>query len=413
MNNNLNSEEFKIPIGPQHPALKEPTSFSVALRGEKILGVDVRLGYNHRGIEKACEERTYIQDVYLIERICGICSHSHSTAFVQAVEEIAGLDVPKRAKYLRVVIAELERIHSHLLWLGVAGHEIGFDTLLMYSWRDREIAMDLLALITGNRVNYGMNAIGGVRRDITKDMIPQILNAMKTLEERTKYYIEVATQEPTLVNRLSNVGIVTKEDSIRLGAVGPTARASGVERDIRRDDPYSAYEEMPFKVITDTHNDVYGRAVVRLLELLESYKIITFAVSNIPDGALSVRAPRKMPVGEALSRYEAPRGEDVHYVKSNGTDHPERVKVRAPTLANVQCVKHMLQDRYLADLPIVVAAIDPCFSCTDRLITVNDMEKGSSNIIEWGQLHDYSLEWHKKRGVDMSKAAKRLEGMKI
>jgi membrane-bound hydrogenase subunit alpha len=410
---NQNSDEFKIPIGPQHPALKEPTSFSVALRGEKILGVDVRLGYNHRGIEKACEERTYVQDVYLIERICGICSHSHSTAFVQAVEEIAGLEVPKRAKYLRVIVAELERIHSHLLWLGVAGHEIGFDTLLMYSWRDREIAMDLLALITGNRVNYGMNNIGGVRRDITPDMVPQILAAMKTLEERTKYYIEVATQEPTLVNRLSNVGVVSHEDAIRLGAVGPTARASGVERDIRKDDPYAAYDEIPFKVITDTHNDVYGRAVVRLLELLECYKMVAYAASNLPDGPIAVRAPRKMPVGEAISRYEAPRGEDFHYVKSNGSDHPERVKVRAPTLANVQCVKHMLKDRYLADLPIVVAAIDPCFSCTDRLITVSDIDKGSNDVIEWGQLHDYSINWHKERGVDMSKAMKRLEGMKI
>ncbi|MFA5345963.1 MAG: nickel-dependent hydrogenase large subunit, partial [Candidatus Omnitrophota bacterium] len=159
-----NAPEFKIPIGPQHPALKEPEGFSVALKGEKILGVDIRLGYNHRGIEKAAEERTYIQDIYLLERVCGICSHSHSTCFIQAVEEIAGLAVPARALYIRTIIAELERIHSHLLWLGVAGHEIGFDTLLMYSWRDREVVMDILASITGNRVNYGMNTIGGVRR---------------------------------------------------------------------------------------------------------------------------------------------------------------------------------------------------------------------------------------------------------
>jgi len=165
----------KIPIGPQHPALKEPESFRITLSGERIVETDMRLGYNHRGVEKAAEERTYVQDVYLLERVCGICSHSHSTCFVQAVEEIAGLVVPPRAQYIRTLIAELERIHSHLLWLGVAGHEVGFDTLLMYSWRDREVVMDTLASLSGNRVNYGMNTIGGVRRDFTREQLNGLL----------------------------------------------------------------------------------------------------------------------------------------------------------------------------------------------------------------------------------------------
>jgi NADH-quinone oxidoreductase subunit D len=399
-------KEFRIPIGPQHPALKEPVSFSLALRGEKIVGVDVRLGYNHRGIEKACEERTYVQDVYLIERICGICSHTHSTCFVQAVEEIAGLEVPKRALYIRTLIGELERVHSHLLWLGVAGHEIGFDTLLMFTWRDREVVMDILALLTGNRVNYGINTIGGVRRDIKAEDIKEIFKAMDILEERIKYYIEVATQETTVIQRLMGVGILSREDALKLGAVGPTARASGVARDIRRDDPYAAYAEMDFEVITDDHNDVYGRAVVRLKELLESYKIIRQSAGNIPEGPIAVKAPRKIPAGEAVSRYEAPRGEDMHYVKANGTDRPERVKVRAPTLANVQAVRHMLRDRYLADMPIVVAAIDPCFSCTDRLVSIRDLDKDRTDVIEWQDLRDYSIEWYKKRGVDFSRMGK-------
>ena len=399
-------KEFKIPIGPQHPALKEPVSFSLSLRGEKILGVDVRLGYNHRGIEKACEERTYIQDVYLVERICGICSHAHSTCFVQAVEEIAGLEVPKRALYIRTLVAELERVHSHLLWLGVAGHEIGFDTLLMFTWRDREVVMDILASLTGNRVNYGINTIGGVRRDVSAEAIKEILKATDILEERTRYYIEVATQETTIINRLSGVGVLSHEDAVRLGAVGPTARASSVARDVRRDDPYAAYSEMDFNVITDDHNDVFGRAVVRLKELLESYKIIRQSVNNLPAGPISVKAPRKIPAGEAVSRYEAPRGEDMHYVKANGTDMPERVKVRAPTLANVQAVRHMLRDRYLADTPIVVAAIDPCFSCTDRLISLERRDKNSTEIINWQELHDYSIEWYRMRGIDFSKMGK-------
>lgn len=391
-----------IPVGPQHPALKEPASFSVALSGERIMESSVRLGYNHRGIEKACEQRTYIQDVYLTERICGICSHAHSTCFVMAVEEIAKLDVPKRAKYIRTLVAELERVHSHLLWLGVAGHEVGFDTLLMYTWRDREVVMDILALLTGNRVNYGINTIGGVRRDMTKEQVDDTLKGIDTLEERTKYYIEVAAEEVTLAKRLAGVGLLTHDDALKLGTVGPTARASGVKRDIRKDDPYEAYGEVEFKVITDDHNDVYGRTLVRLGELMESYKIIRQLLKKLPDGPIAVKAPRKIPAGEAIARYEAPRGEDMHYVRSNGTEKPERVKVRAPTLANLQAVAKMLENRYLADMPIIIAAIDPCFSCTDRVIDVRGRN------VSWEDLRKYSIDWYKGRGVEFSGACRRL-----
>jgi len=401
-------QEFKIPFGPQHPALKEPEGFSIALKGEKIMGVEVRLGYNHRGIEKACESKNYAQALYLVERVCGICSHSHSTCFIQAVEEIAGLVVPDRALYIRTLIGELERIHSHLLWLGVAGHEIGFDTLLMYSWRDREVVMDILAKLTGNRVNYGINTMGGVRRDVSSADLKEVLKDIDILEERTKYYIEVATKETTIIERLSGVGVVSHDDAIKLGAVGPTARASSVARDVRKDDPYAAYDKVKFDVITSDKNDVYGRTVVRVLELMESYKIIRQVINDIPDGPIAVKAPRKVPAGEAISRYEAPRGEDVHYVKANGTEKPERVKIRAPTLANVQAVKHMLKDRYLADMPIVIAAIDPCFSCTDRMIWVNDLDSKKQDVMDWQTLHAYSIDWHRNRGVDFSRLNQKL-----
>jgi NADH-quinone oxidoreductase subunit D len=301
-----------------------------------------------------------------------------------------------------MIIAELERIHSHLLWLGVAGHEVGFDTLLMYSWRDREVVMDLLALIGGNRVNYGMNTIGGVRRDISPEQIKEILRGVDILEERTKYYIEVATQETTLIKRLSGVGVLTPEDARRLDAVGPTSRASGVDRDARRDDPYAAYSEVQFDVITDNHCDVYGRTVVRVKELMEAYKIIRQCCQQLPDGPLTVKVPRRIPAGEAISRYEAPRGEDVHYVKANGTERPERVKIRAPTLANVQAVKTMLKDGQLADMPIVVAAIDPCFSCTDRLISIAEHGQKDSRLMRWDALRDHGIEWYRARGIDMA-----------
>jgi len=399
---------MKIPIGPQHPALKEPANFQLALEGEKIYEAGMRLGYNHRGIEKACEQRTYIQDIYLVERVCGICSHSHSTAFVQAVEEIAGLQIPPRASYIRTLIGELERIHSHLLWLGVAGHEVGFDTLLMYTWRDREIVMDLLAAITGNRVNYGINTVGGVRRDVSAEQMADISRGVDALEERTKYYIQVATEEATLIARLSKVGHLSHADAVKLGAVGPTGRASAVDRDVRRDDPYAAYADLNFKVITDDHCDVYGRTLVRVGELMQTYGMVRQLLKQMPAGPITVKAARKIPAGEAFSRYEAPRGEDVHYVKANGTEKPERVKIRAPTLANLSSVTKMMEDNYLADVPIIIAAIDPCFSCTDRALALKDSGKNGVRAMEWGALRKYGIEWYQKRGIDLSGANKRL-----
>lgn len=398
----------KIPIGPQHPALKEPESFLISLNGERITEVGMRLGYNHRGIEKTAEGRTYIQALYLIERVCGICSHSHSTAFVQAVEEVAGIEIPKRAKYIRTIIGELERVHSHLLWLGVAAHEVGFDTLLMYTWRDREVVMDLLAMLSGNRVNYAMNTFGGVRRDIDKAKQEEILKAVDILEERTKYYIKVGTEEQTLIKRLSGVGFISKENVIKLGTVGPTGRASGVTMDVRKDDPYAAYGDLSFNVVTDNHCDVYGRTLVRLGELMETYNMLRQLVKNMPDGDVLIRFPRRVPVGEATSRYEAPRGEDLHYVKGNGSDKPERVKLRAPTLANLAAVATMLEGNNLADVPITIAAIDPCFSCTDRMIKLSDESNGKSKILSWGELRLSSIEWYKKeKGISFDELNKK------
>jgi len=400
--NNM-SKRVIIPLGPQHPALKEPESFTLYLEGERVAASNVTLGYNHRGIEKACEERSYIQCLYLLERVCGICSHSHTTAFITAAEEVAQLEIPKRAKYIRTLIGELERVHSHLLWVGVAAHEIGFDTLFMYSWRDREVVMDILAMLTGNRVQYSINTLGGVRRDVSDSQKEEILKAIDILEERTKYYIDVVTTETTMMGRLKNVGGLTHEIATKLNALGPLARASGVDRDIRRDDPYLVYDEIPFNVITNDGCDVFGRVVVRALELIESYRIIRYVVKNMPDGDLTVKAPRKLPANEATVRYEAPRGEDLHYVRGNGTEKPERVKLRAPTMANLASISYMLDGGYLADVPIVIAAIDPCFSCTDRAISIKQIDSGREGTLEWNNLRTYSIEWYKNHGFDAHK----------
>ncbi len=394
--------KITIPLGPQHPALKEPENFMLVLEGEQISGATVNLGYNHRGMEKAAEERTYIQDLYLLERVCGICSHSHTTCYITNVEELAKCETPKRALAIRTLVAELERVHSHLLWLGVAGYEMGFETLFMYTWRDREQVLDCLELISGNRVHYSINTIGGVRRDITAEQKAEVLKRIDYLAERTSYYIKLATEEATVLARTQNVGKLPYDVAIERGAIGPTARASGVARDVRKDEPYLLYSELDFKLITADSCDVFGRLVVRALELVESYKMIRQVLNNLPEGPIAVKVPMRIPAGEAVNRYEAPRGEDIHYLKSNGTDKPERVKVRAPTLANLQSVAYMLEGGWLADVPLVIAAIDPCMSCTDRAV-VWDPKKGRKQTYGWEDLRKLAIEQYRRRGVDFTR----------
>jgi len=391
---------FKIPVGPQHPALKEFENFTFTVDGEKVIDVDFRIGYTHRGIEKLAESKTYIQNLYLCERICGICSAAHQGCYAQTVEELAGITAPPRGVYIRTLIWELERIHSHLLWLGVAAHEIGFDTLFMLVWRDREVVMSLLEMISGNRVNYAMSTVGGVRRDISDELKHKILKGLDVLEERTKYYKEICMKEQTILVRAANVGILSKEKALKLNAVGPTTRASGVDVDIRRDDPYGAYDEVPFEVIVYDTCDVLARILVRVDETIQSVLMSRWLLENLPSGEIRTKFARKIAENEVLGRVEAPRGELLYYIKSNGTDKPERLKVRTPTLANLLPVAEMLKGGYIADIPIVLAGIDPCFACMDRALFV-DENSGKKWVWNNEQLRIYSIKWYKEHGKEV------------
>ncbi|MBM3296073.1 MAG: NADH dehydrogenase subunit [Candidatus Aminicenantes bacterium] len=384
--------KFTVPIGPQHPALKEPISLRMTLEGEVIRDADLRLGYNHRGMEKLAEEKTYLQNIYLTERICGICSHSHSTCFVQGAEKLLEVEPPKRGVYIRYLVSELERVHSHLLWLGVAAHEAGFDSLFMYVWRDREVVMDLLEMISGNRVHYAINTLGGVRRDLDDLQVKKILDSLDLLRKRSAYYLDIGANEPSFVGRLADVGRLTKEQAVDLCAVGPTARASDVAIDVRKDDPYGMYDETPFKVCTADTCDVLGRTVVRVKEMLVSYDIIEYLMRNLPAGPVAVRAPRRAKPGEVVARYEAPRGENIHYIKSNGTDKPERLKVRAPTLGNYAATLVMLKSGFLADVPLIFAAIDPCICCAERTVTLVDARTGEEHSVGFSRLRAMARE---------------------
>ena len=364
------SHKVTIPIGPFHPLQEEPEYYQLTVEGEKVVDIDVRIGYVHRGIEKIAESKSYHKVVYLVERICGICSTSHPIASVLAMEDIGGIEVPERALYIRTIVAELERLHSHLLWLGLAGHFLGYNTVWMWAWKYREIVCDIFEAVTGNRQNYGMMKVGGCQRDIEDEHAPFMRKGMDELSRAVDMFKGAVLDDPVLAVRLKGIGILTKEDAINYCAVGPTSRASGVVKDVRRDEPYNAYDRVDWKVVTQEAGDVFAKAVVRILELYESISIIRQCLDKMPKGPIDSN-PKEVPPGEGIGRAEAPRGEVIHYVKSDGTNSPVRYKVRAPTFANFPTFKATVVGETISDATIILAAIDPCYCCTERLTVVD------------------------------------------
>jgi Ni,Fe-hydrogenase III large subunit len=358
---------YKIPIGPYHPALEEPYKLDLICEDEIILDAKLHIGFNFRGIEHLAETRNYVQVIALMERVCGICSNIHTLTLCQSMEKLLEVTPPPRALYIRVIMAELERLHSHVLWAGVAGKLMGFKTMFMTCFALREKVMDILQAISGNRVNYAMNRIGGVNRDIADPAA--ILTMLNNLErEITRKVIPVFTSSSTALSRCAGIGVLTKEKAISCGTVGPTARASGLPEDIRRAAPYAAYEELDFNVPVETGGDVRARLLVRALEILESCKILRQALAKLPPGELCAEIEDIVfPTDTAISRVEAPRGEVIYSVSwEEDSDNPSRVHVRTPTYANMPSVRWMVLGARLSDAPLIQASIDPCYSCTDR-----------------------------------------------
>ncbi|MEO0091709.1 MAG: nickel-dependent hydrogenase large subunit [candidate division WOR-3 bacterium] len=360
-----------VPIGPYHPLQEEPEFFKLIVEGEKVIGLEINIGYNHRGHEFISPKMTYDQIAFLVERICGICSNSHPLAFVQAVEDAANISVPERALYIRTIIHELERIHSHYLWLGLAGHFIGYNTVWMWAWRYRELILDLFEMITGNRNHYAMNKVGGVRRDILPEQVPEIEKALLEIENKTMMFTKAVLDDPVIHARLENVGVLPKQEAINYGVVGPTARASGVAIDVRKDDPHCAYDRVNWDMIVVEEGDVFAKAKVRLLECFESIKIIRQCLKQMPQGPIENRVEEIAP-GEGIGRAEAPRGEVFHYIRSNGTNSPIRHKIRAPSYMNIVSNEVAVKGYSIADAAICLAAVDPCYCCTERMIALEN-----------------------------------------
>lgn len=354
-----------IPFGPQHPVLPEPLHLKLVMQDEKIVEAIPAIGYVHRGLEKLTETKDFQQNVFILERICGICSFKHALAYCQGMEELMGIEVPDRARYLRVIWGELHRIHSHLLWMGLLADAFGFESLFMQSWREREKIMDIMEETAGSRVIISTNQIGGTRRDISPELLAKIVAVVTEVKEGVENVEKVFLNDYTVKHRTVGVGVLSKENAYRWGAVGPMARASGIKQDVRTLG-YAAYGELDFEPIVANDGDCYARTYVRIHEIYQSIDLIEQAIDKIPAGEINVPVKGNPPKGEVISRVEQPRGEALYYMRANGTKNLERVRVRTPTFANIPSLLKMLPGHQLADVPVLIVTLDPCISCTER-----------------------------------------------
>ncbi len=353
-----------IPFGPQHPVLPEPIHIDLIVEDEKVVEAVPSIGFIHRGLEKLVEKKDFIEYVYVAERICGICSFIHGQTYCQGIEEIMKIEVPVRAKYLRTIWGELSRIHSHLLWAGLMADGFGFESLFMHSWRVREHVLDIIEATTGGRVIFGSCKVGGARRDIPPEQMRWLLSELEVIEKEMRLIADIFLNDNSVKHRLCGVGVISKEDAIVLGAVGPTLRGSGVADDMRLL-KYAAFGDLDFQPISRPEGDSYSRCAVRCAELFQSVDLIRQAAAKIPEGDIAVKVTGN-PDGEFFSRVEQPRGEVVYYIKGNGTKNLTRFRARTPTFANVPPLVKMLAGCELADVPVLVLTIDPCISCTER-----------------------------------------------
>lgn len=360
------SQTITVPLGSQHIALLEPIRFSFECENETIVGVKTDAGFVHRGVEKACEERFKFKQVgYAVARVCGLCAIIHSTCYVGAVESAMGIETSKRVQYLRVLANELDRLHSHLLCLAHTAENAGFEWLFMQTMKDREIIMDAQEILMGNRVQFDFVTVGGVNRDLNAEIANDILKKLDIFEEKLKKLRDLFENNWSLSLRYKGIGVITKEKAFTLGAIGPIGRASGVASDVRAENDFLPYGELDFKMMLQNSGDIHARNIVRLDELQESIRLVRAVINNLPEGELQTKV-RGTPKTEAFMRVEAPRGECLYYIKGNGTQFLDRVKIKTPTFSCVPVISDTFIGQNYADAPAILASFDPCLSCTAR-----------------------------------------------
>jgi ech hydrogenase subunit E len=358
------SKRSIVPFGPQHPVLPEPIHLDLVLEDEIVVEAIPSIGYVHRGLERLVEKKDFQEYTYVAERICGICSFMHGMGYCQAIEQVMDIKIPDRAEFLRTMWAELSRMHSHILWLGLLADGFGFESLFMQCWRLREKILDIFEMTTGGRVIFSVCKIGGVRKDINSDMIKLILKVLKEITVELNRIEGIFFNDYSVKHRLVGVGVLTKHQASELCAVGPMMRASGISYDSRKLN-YAAYRYLDFEPIIRTDGDCYARCIVRFKEIYQSIDLINQLAAKMPEGEIDVKVTGN-PKGEYFARLEQPRGEVIYYVKGNGTKFLDRMRVRTPTFANIPAMLKTLQGCDLADVPMLILTVDPCISCTER-----------------------------------------------
>jgi NADH-quinone oxidoreductase subunit D len=382
-----------VNMGPQHPSTHGVLRLLLEIDGETVVRMMPDIGYLHTGIEKTCEAKFYQQVVPMTDRIDYLCPMTNNLAYCLAVEKLLGLEIPPRGQWLRVLLNELTRINSHLVWLGTHAMDIGAMTVFLYCFREREQLLRLFEAVSGQRMMTSYFRIGGVSVEPPLDFFDRVKAFNDTFPEKIDEYEGLLTQNPIFVNRLKGVALLSREDALALCATGPTMRASGVDIDLRRDAPYTGYENFKFNVPTSTVGDVYARYLVRVAELRESQKIVKQALEGIPEGSVKADAPKvvlpdrekmktqmealiyhfkivtegfTVPAGEVYQAIESPRGEMGYYVVSDGTAKPYRVHMRSPSFANLQSLTKMCEGRLIADVVAAIGSIDIVLGDCDR-----------------------------------------------
>lgn len=370
--------ELALNMGPQHPSTHGVFRMKLHLKGETVVKVVPDIGYLHRGVEKLSETLDYDMLPPVYERDDYLCPTANSLAFVLAVEKLAGIEVPRRASYLRIITAELQRIASHLVAVGTFGLDLGGSmgggtTLFLYCFRDREKVLDLMESLTGTRFHTNMNQIGGARYDVYPDFAKQVMELKSYLVRLVDEYRSMLDTNPIFLERTKGIGIVTQQLAKVAGASGPVIRATGIPYDIRRSRPYSAYGEFEFNVPVGTVGDVFDRYLVRILEISESLQIVSQAIEGLPEGPVNSRKPLKSalllkpPKGaEAYAAVESPRGELGVFVVSDGSSKPYRLKLRSPSFSNLALITEILPGNLVADAVAILGSLDPVFGDVDR-----------------------------------------------
>jgi len=364
----LESKEMELNMGPQHPATHGVFRAILSLDGEKVVGIEPVIGYLHRGIEKWAEFRTYQQAAPIFDRLDYVGAVINSHAYVQAVEKLLQVEIPKKAQYIRVVLDELQRIANHLLWLGTHALDLGAMTVLFYCLREREVIMDLFEAMLGQRLLPNAYPIGGVRFDFPRNWEKVCRDFLERFPRLVDDYEKLLSENRIWKQRTRGIGIVTPEEAIDLGLSGPTLRGSGVNFDVRKAMPYSSYEDFDFEVPLGTRGDVYDRYMCRVREMRQSTRIVSQALDGMPEGELKAKMSKiiKPKAGEAYACVEGTKGQLGFYIVSDGSKQPWRVHVRAPSFVNLQGLETMVMGELVADVVANIGSLDIVLGEVDR-----------------------------------------------